>query len=288
MKRLILFAIAAVFVLHLNAIGQVETADGTIVVAEWSKSELVVAADSRECWGPSYSDDKCKIIAFGNKMIFAACGRQDIRNPFNMKVVFDAFAIARQQYVRLTRNSTPEQLPMALAAAWGEAFKKQFERFAALYGPMVVSGLTKNYVAGGLFAEFEKDGTLLLVTENLRYEQNGWNIKITPSRDQTDVTKWSDYVMGRDEILRETQAAKTFQAHQWKIDTARKIQSSPISKRVATTAIVFVELTIDHLPNTKIDANGKPFSEVGRPVAAVQLLPGQGVNWILPGNCKPH
>jgi hypothetical protein len=277
MQRMSIAAFA-LLVMHLNAIGQVES-DGTIVVAKWTPETIVVAADSRESRRSSYSDTNCKIAAFGNKLVFSASGRRSTRNRMTKAVLWDSFAVARQQYIRLTRKGTPDQLAMALASGWGEAVKKELEKI----GGMAIDGLEDYIISNGIFADFDKDGTLSIAVEQVTYEIVDGKINIILSTDRVDSTKWSSYFLGHGEIVKEVTAGQTLRAIQWQNETNKLLEAA--DDKTSAFAIKMVELTIDNFPKTKKDDRGIPFSIMGRPIAVVQLTRGKGVTWIKPGKC---
>src|SRR5579863_4036214 len=105
-------AIFCVLIIRPKAAGQIKP-DGTIIAATGSEKEIVIAADSRKSGTDFYTDDECKISAFGDKIIFAASGRTGGRH--NPSAFWDAYAIAGEQYKMLTSKGSSENLPFDLA-----------------------------------------------------------------------------------------------------------------------------------------------------------------------------
>jgi hypothetical protein len=265
--------------LRLNAVGQMET-DGTIIIFNASEKEIVIAADSRGSGTHSYTDDKCKISAFGDKLVFAASGRTGLRNePTNY---WDAYAIAREDFKRLTRKGTSDDLPIDLAKAWEISIKQKIEDRQD-NGVDVVAGLDSNAIMFALFAGVRKDGSILTVVEQITYEvgKDGKARIVYRSPHILDAKDFPNW-MGRYEIIEELKAGQTFRSDQWRRKINAVVSASP--DPVAALAIEQVKLTIDNLGPTKKNYAGVPFSEVGYPISAVRLT-SKGAEWIEKGNC---
>jgi hypothetical protein len=66
-----MIALLCLFVIGPNVFAQIES--GTVILIGYSKNKIIVAADSRMAdEGKAPSDDKCKITALGNKIVFTA------------------------------------------------------------------------------------------------------------------------------------------------------------------------------------------------------------------------
>lgn len=259
------------FICFLSAIAQAQS-DGTIIYARWSQNKIVIAADSRQAGSSSYSDTGCKISAFGNKLIFAASGRS---KPAG-EVFWNTYTVAANDFYRITNEGTADHLAQRVADAWGRDVKIKFERL----GNDALSGAEDNTVALGFFADFEKDGTLLMAVSAVTYEENFIHPNISA---KTDIIRPSDgngYFMGRGAIVSEIQAAKTPRGIKWSKEIANKAG-------IEEQAIAYVDLTIKNLPDTKTDSSGKKFSVVGPPIAVAQLVRRKGIDWIAKGKCAP-
>jgi hypothetical protein len=93
------------------------------------------------------------------------------------------------------------------------------------------------------------------------------------------------YALGHSDIIFEWAAhPKTPQAFRWANEL--RLATSNADDPLAAGTIKMVEITIDNLPKTKIDARGIPFSVVGRPVAAIRLRRGKNAEWIREGQCS--
>jgi hypothetical protein len=259
--------------LCLCAIAQIESG-GSVAYAGWSEDEIVIAADSRESGSNSYSDTSCKISAFGNKLIFAATGRyRPPHEPF-----WNVHAVASNNFFWITRKNTTDHLAKRLADIWGQYVKVEFQR----RGTSALAGLEDNHVAVGIFADFEEDGTLLIVVSDVTYEKNFIYPKISTLTSVIPIDKQA-YVMGHRDIVDETSAAKTPNGIKWLNELHARMQTA--TDQIAGEAIGLVNLTIDNLPKGNIGIGGTPFSVVGPPVAAVRLMRGKEVEWIARGKC---
>jgi hypothetical protein len=271
--------LAVLFIFRLNTIGQAKT-DGTIIVVDASKNEIVIAADSRTSGTNTYSDDNCKISAFGDKIVFTASGRTGSRS--GPTKFWDAHAIALREFERLTRKGAPDDLPINLAQAWGIAIKKKIE-YRISQRVHVLAGLDDSLIMSAFFAGVRKDGSILAVIEKISYEvlKDG-----TPQieRSQPNILTSSQFpqFLGKGDIIKEFDAGQTLRADQWRHKLIPLIRAS--TDQVATEAIEEVRLTIDNLATAKFNAKGVPFSEVGYPIAAIRLT-SKGAEWIERGNC---
>ena len=249
---------------------------GTIIYIQWSQDEIVLVADSREVVGNSYSDVACKIAAPGGQLVFAASGR--LARTGNKDVAWDAYAIASEEFIRLTREGTPDDFAMKLAEAWGGAVKIKLEES----GPEVFIGVT-NPMSSGFFADFEKAGALSIVVEEITYETNAnghHTIIASPKRISSEP---GGYYLGHGEIINEIFARQTDRSKQWANEVRRAMDKS--NDPLVTGGIEIVQLTIDNLPKTQITAGGIPFSYVGPPIATVRMKHGKPAEWIQQGKC---
>jgi hypothetical protein len=268
---------------RLDAVGQMG-ADGTIIVINSSQKEIVFAADSRTAFSDSYSDKKCKIRAFGNKILFAASGRNGQQNKITHAHLWDADAFARNAFVAAVKKGAAEHVPEQLASSWGTAMKKQLEQDIAADRSLALANTEKDgTIALGAFADFEKDGSFLIVVEKLAYSISvDGSITVNAFVDHRATSPEGPYYIGKGEIIREFDA-KTPRSKEWKRDIEMGMGFSPDPTVFMAKALV--RLTIDNYPATRVDAAGKPFSIVGGKIAIAKLTPN-GFDWVDSGNCS--
>lgn len=252
---------------------------GSIVYAAWTHDEFVLAGDSRVTTPDSpnsysYSDSACKISALGGKVLFAATGITSQVGGWNGHI------IANREFMRLNRLGTPDdQLTLKLAEAWGRAVKMELEGM----GTMAFWGLKDRYITGAVFAEFEVAGELSIAKVEIKYEASSKGQRTIIASAENERYERRAIVLGEGEIITEWADRKTKRALEWRGDINREaFQSSDPSMAVA---IKLIALTIDNLPKDRTDANGKQFSEVGPPVAAVRLSRGKSIEWVRQGKC---
>lgn len=150
-----------------NAIAQIE-ADGTIIVINSSQNEIVFAADSRTAFSSSYSDQECKIRAFGNEVLFATSGRGGQRNKITHAYVWNANTFAKNAFLAVVKEGPPQHIADQLAGSWGIAMKKQLAQDIAADRSLALANTENDgTIALGAFADLEKDGTLLMSLKNL-------------------------------------------------------------------------------------------------------------------------
>ena len=279
MKRIVLFAFALLF-LHLYAVGQIES-DGSIVLARWMKGDLVVAADSREVLpNGTYRDDDCKILTFGDKLIFAGAGRAWV-NFKPLGVAYNSYATARRVFPSVSHKTAFKDLLMEFALAWGNSAKKQLEpikEFATL-------GLEGNNITLALFTGYDEGGTVQLVNAAVSFTRtkNG-AIQLSNSAEFVDTVAWSSHTLGHVEIINEFTAHQTPRSKEWN-KMMIEAERGTFDKNAADVMTI-VKLTIDNLPKTRMGADGKPLSVVGGDIAAVEMTPDHRLRWVAPGYCQ--
>jgi hypothetical protein len=254
--------------------------DGSVVVASWYQDEIAIAADSRGSGPHSYSDTSCKIAAFGNKLIFGAAGRS--KPPDESTSFWDIYTAAFNHFVWITREGATDHLAERVASAWGEDVKIKFE----LAGLSSIQGLDEDGIASGIFADFEKDGTLLIVVTSVDFKESFVYPRITVNTVPLHPGDGDAFFVGKGEVITETNAAKTPRGSEWFKELHRR-SDGPNTDRATEEAIAFVDLTIRNLPKMRTDFDGVPFSVVGPPISAVRLVRGKGTRWIAKGICQP-
>lgn len=259
----------------LRATAQTET-HGSISLADWSQDEIVIAADSRQVKGNTYTDTGCKVATLGNKLIFTATGRSQL----GVDPTWNAYTLAPKLLPRTSRKGASKQLAVKMADAWGTQVKDEFQRF----GSIALFGLNPSYVTTGLFADFETDGSLVIAVAKITYEIKAGQLKVSSQTTVVSGDSANSYLLGHNEILSEMAAGITPRALAWHRALKSRVEAS--KDQVAEEAIGAVELTILNLEKTKTDIKGVPFSEVGLPVAAVRLIRGKSAEWVAKGKCK--
>lgn len=269
-KRIViaLFVVAT----FLRASAQIET-HGSIAYADWSQNEIVIAADSRQMSGESYSDTGCKVATLGTKLIFAATGRGRVGT-------FDIYALAPKLLPSIPHKGASKELARKMADAWGKQVKDEFQRV----GDIAVEGLDPGYVSTGLFADFETDGSLLVAVAKITFDRKQGGIEVFSHTKIVPTSPATSYTLGHNEILNELAARATPRGIAWWNTLKSKVGAS--KDPVAGEAIGVVDLTITNLEKTKLDGNLVRFSEVGPPVAAVRLIRGKSTEWVTKGKCE--
>lgn len=265
----------------LPAVGQIES-DGSIVLARWKQGNLIVAADSREVLpSGAYRDDDCKILTFGDKLIFAGAGRAWITvKPLG--IAYNSYTTARRTYPLVRHEETFKDLLMSFAHAWGSSVKKQLEPIKEI----ATTGLEGNNVSLALFTGYDEQGAVQLVAAAVSYARSkDGTITLSASADFVDTVKWSSHTMGHAEIIDEFGAHKTPRSQgEWNKLLIQAETGTP--DKNAADVMTVLKLTIDYLPKTRIGLDGKPLSVVGGDIAAVEMTSDHGLRWIAPGHCQ--
>ena len=120
-KLVVLFV---VLILPATVFAQVRE-HGSIVVIVYLRDGIVFAADSRKtAAGDSYTDDKCKISAFDDRLLFANVGLDGTWDKSTNSYSWEAATLARNEYLRIKKNKMPQRFSDIVAKKWGQAVKK--------------------------------------------------------------------------------------------------------------------------------------------------------------------
>lgn len=284
MNRIVYFAFAF-YVFSLNASAKSER--GTIVALRSSQNEIVVVADSRTIVGMRHFDDRCKITALGNQLIFAASnytGSVDINSATGRAshVQWDAHAIARRDFFVLANKVTPNDLPVKLATAWGKDVKRDVEEDLARNKRSVLSVLDGDTVTQAFFAGF--DNGKPIVVESAITCMGRKNPKIRFAIERIEHGRIMTFI-GEDAIAHEFIKDQTPRAKQWNQEA--KIRAATLGNPLWFYPDFVVYLTIHYDPGTMND--GMLIHDVGGPIDVVLLRKGKGIKWLRrKPNCPPN
>lgn len=258
----------------LNAAAQIES--GTLIVLNASQDEIAVAADSFAYSAVAQFNDRCKITALGNQIIFAASGDTAYGPTDGGPLYWDSHAIAKDVFLRLSRKRATQPMPLRIAPIWGDKVKHKIMADLKRDGPEgVLFGVEGNTLTSAVFAGFY-DGAPLIVTSELTYTTSAKG-RVEISFAVTNVLRKPKAIhIGRVDIANEFFAGKTPRSIQWRQELAAAM--SPDSDPVAVPAINAVQLSIDNYPLVKI--GGKMLPPVGGPIDALRLTPAKGIEWI--------
>lgn len=264
------------FVLVTRPCAIAQSISGTIVVLNSSQDEIVVAADSRSVNRVTYLDNECKIAALGNKLVFSASNITGYGRLLSGQHAWEANAVARKEFLRLTREQTTQNLPLELAKAWGEDVKEQIRADLIRDREGVLSGIKDNVLTNGLFAGFDAGG-ILIVTGQVTYRITDDGKPITDFSIRNIFTKPPiKWIMGETQIADEYRFAQTPRAIRWQQEIAARFR--PGEDPIAFNAIELVALTIKyHFGGA---TNGPLMSTVGGAIDAVRLTRTKGIQWI--------
>jgi len=268
-----LFALFFLFA-SLNAIAQ--TQSGTLIVLNASQDEIVVAADSRSYSAVAQFDDRCKITALGNQLIFAASGDTGYGPTNGRPLYWDSHTIAKKIFLRLSQKRATQPMPLRIAQAWGKEIKDRIQADFKRDGPEgVLFGVEGNTLTSAVFAGFYESAPLIVIAEVTYNTSAEGHVEINFAI--TNVFRKPKTVqIGRVDIANEFFAGKTPRSIQWRRELA--LAEPPDSDTVAVRAIYAVRLSIDNYPLVNI--GGKMLAATGGPIDAVRLRMGNSIDWI--------
>ncbi|MGO9270797.1 MAG: hypothetical protein ACLQOO_11185 [Terriglobia bacterium] len=272
MKRVV-FAGILFLLVSLHAIAQVEA--GTLVVLNSSQDEIAVAADSRTHNATTYIDNRCKISALGNELIFAASGKTGYGPLGGANLVWDSHAIAHDKFRMIAHNKRTQNLPLRLATSWGRKVKRQLQLDLIHDRDETLSGVVGDTLTSALFAGFNAKG-ISIITGKITYRFTPKGKPITTFTITNEFERPRAVFIGDTGIADEFSASTTTRAVQWRQEAS--IQAAKAQDAVALFAIKIVDLSIEYSPGMIID--GKIIPSIGGPVDALRLVRGHGIEWI--------
>jgi hypothetical protein len=263
---------SVLLVLSLNAVAQTES--GTLIVLNASQDEIAVAADSVGYSAVARLNDRCKITALGDQLIFAASGNTAFGPTDGHPLEWDSHTIARKIFLRLSHERATQPMPLRIATAWGKEVKNRFKADLERDGPEgVLFGAEGDTLASAIFAGFYENAPLIVTLAVTYRTLAGERVEVSFAI--TNVYRRPRAVqMGRADIANEFFAGQTQRSIRWR----RELATAPNGDPVASLAIYAVRLSIDNYPLVNI--GGKMLPPLGDPIDAVRLTPGKGIEWI--------
>jgi hypothetical protein len=265
---------SAVVLVPLIAGAQLETGIGTLVILESTQDEIVVAADSRMHVQQRELDDRCKITALGNELIFAASGTTQFFFP-DPRFAWDAHTIARNVFRRLSQERTKEPMPLRLANAWRDEVKKKLKADLRRDPQETIQGAYENSLIDAIFAGFDGNSPLI-VRGSITYTKTAsgqfeTNFSISDLFREPGVE-----MIGHSDVAYELFEGRTDRAHQWRHDMKARIRKD--DDPIAFVAIDAVRFSMANQPLEKI--GNEMVQPIGGPIDAVRLKRMGGIDWI--------
>ena len=268
LQRVLLLVVASV---PLPALSQA-VESGSFVVFNSSKNEIAVAADSRVYGLRRYSDDSCKIRAFGPNLIFAAAGQVaffDLMGDPRLK--WDVFTIAHDLFLRLSKENASEPMPVRLANAWGEEVKNKIKLDLSFTPELVRDVAPGAVVVSAIFTGFEGKEPLM-VSGYVTYSRDKRGSLDTTFIVAQKVRQPALAMIGETAIGEEFGEQQTLRAKQW-------MGSIPFSADpVATKAISVVQFAEKYSPI--VQRGGIKYADIAGPIDAVRIIRPMGIEWV--------
>jgi hypothetical protein len=261
-------------ILRLQAVGQVES--GTLVVVNATRDEVVVAADSRTHTSTQYADDRCKVSALGNKMIFAAAGKT-AHGPFDRptKWTWDSHAIARSTFASLLHKRSKNSLSLDVANAWASEVRKKLFQDLRREPDETLSGVKDDTLVTAMFASYTESGDISIVTVRITYRATQGKSPTTAFIIDRVMREPQLFSFGETAVFSEI-INKTERGVAWKRELDSRFPKN--GDYTAFLAIGVVELTAEHLPPKHF--NGFSLVVVGGDIDALRLKRTGGTEWI--------
>jgi hypothetical protein len=253
------------------------TAD-SIIVIEHSQTGLAIAADSRQVdeRTGALSDNACKLLALGAKLVFAAAG-QSVPVPegspvFGAEVQW-TYDEARIAFERLQSQSASNPVE-AVAKVWKESIQKVLEETFSKYPDSFVQMPQGGYLLKGVFAGLDAKGEISLM-----------QVSVKPKRPPTiemrieriiPGERLAHLALGRTEIVTEFSDLRTERARVEAAQRERELATLDPVARVSRGATRLVDLTIGFLQPERIPDQ----ASVGGKIDSMELRRRGEIRWL--------
>ena len=268
MKFMFLFLFAGT---SLNASAQIEA--GTFIAVNSSRNEIVIAGDSRSTDHFSKFDDRCKVTALGNRLVFAASGFTAASSSPGGPPAWDAHTIARNLFLKLTgeNENTAQPLPVRLADAWGNELERKLV-LTFNWDRKALANAEGDELSEVVFAWFD-EGKPFIIVGRIKYDIGpDGNVYVRFDK-RGSLGAGTSVMLGDGDIGRELDLHRTLRARRW-------VKTLPVSRDpLATRTIGEVQFAIDH--SRKIRVGGESVPVIGGPIDAVRLTQDKGIEWLM-------
>jgi hypothetical protein len=262
----------ACILISLLAGGPVTTGTGTLIILQASKEEIVVAADSRMHYLNGNFDDRCKINAFGDELIFAAAGTTLDKDETGVR--WDAHTIARSVFDRLSKDSVDVPLPRRFAEAWGNEVNTKLKEDLIRNPQETLQGSSDNVLISAIFAGFYDDSPL--TSQVFIAYDNQLHTKVISNTEAGPTSLATSPMHGHFEIADELFNGKTERACKW-----RKGLMARTPKGSDPLAFMTIDAISFSIANQRPRNIGNEMVDlIGGPIDAVRLKRTGGIDWI--------
>lgn len=253
--------------------GSAQVQSGTVLYADLSQNQLVIAADSRTTsTGGDHIDTECKIHAFGNRFVFAMAGVVKSLNQW------DAQDVAREAWKRESQlTSDPETLLSWVPDDWITEMEK-------LYGdgewiPASQKLLGGNPVlANAIFATVDKLGQVKVRVVDIWYTVD-FTRRIFMQHRSYFAPDGATLFGGHAEVITEFLTGASPRAVDYMKWFKARISTEDYNTQRAESASKFIELSILLNPHNET---------LAFPIDVVRLTGAEGVRWVWRKNNCPE
>ena len=179
---------------------------GTVVVIDMVPDEIVLAADSRSHNQSTIYDDRCKITALGNQVIFAASGLTARDRLPDESFAFDVHEVARKQFDLINRQHLGGDLSVQLANAWGIQTKEFFQDQLTRHPDEMSSSVANYGLPTAVFASFDGNAPSVIVCK-IRFDLSKG--KLATAEFEFNRARANISAIGETGIIKEYQEART-------------------------------------------------------------------------------
>jgi hypothetical protein len=246
-------------------LGSAQVQSGTVLYADFSQNQLVIAADSRTTGsGGDHFDTECKIHAFGRRFVFAMDGVVKSLNQW------DAQSVAREAWKRESQlTSDPETLISRVPDDWVTEMEKLYaDRDAISQSQRLIAGTP--VLANAIFATVDKVGKVKVRVLDVSYAIDLTG-KILMNHDSYFAPDGATLLGGHSEVIKEFLGGSSPRAVDYMRWFRARIATEDSNMQRADLASKFVELSILLNPHNET---------LAFPIDVVRLTGAEGVHWV--------
>jgi hypothetical protein len=252
-------------ILGSAVLGWAQVQSGTVLYADFSQNQLVIAADSRTTGsGGDHIDTECKIHAFGPRFVFAMAGVVKSLNQW------DAQSVAREAWKRESQvTSDPETLISRVPDDWIAEMEKLYaDRDAISQSQRLIAG--NPVLANAIFATVDKLGKVKVRMVDISFAID-FTGKILMNHDSHFAPDGATLYGGHAEVITEFLRGTSPRAADFMKWFRARISTEDSNMQRADLASKFVELSILLNPHNET---------LAFPIDVVRLTGTEGVRWV--------
>ena len=249
----------------------------SLVLIRFDQQRLIVAAESRQSYGPWFDDNVCKVIQVDPRTFFAATGRASFLNLKTKEAIWSAFSIARSAF-RESRRLTGYGF-IQFIAIWTEMMRERYQQMLLREPEALIGALKDDTISTGIFGHASERG-IAVYSVKLRYALPPVVVYPTVTSLMSPLHAGYRYEFGDATALALTneffanESDRAKEANKAFLDAVKPFNTDDEEAQRLRRAI---EFAVEWIPDKKI---------IGGPIDTIVVQPGRPIDWkSTPRNC---